>query len=155
MTQYYAVIDTNVVLASLLSKHDDSATVMVMDEVTNGRIIPLYHEEILEEYEDVLHRSKFKIEDSKIRKALDSIIDNGIEVFPQPTGEILIDMDDLVFYEVAMEKRDDDAYLVTGNLKHYPIKDFIVTPAEMMEIIERGDQVEDSPAPDNTEYSKS
>ncbi len=34
-----------------------------------------------------------------------------------------------------MEKRDDDAYLVTGNQKHYPIKDFIVTPAKMMEII--------------------
>ena len=47
----------------------------------------------------------------------------------------LVDMDDLIFYEVAMEKRDDDAYLVTGNQKHYPIRDFIVTPAEMMEII--------------------
>ena len=30
-----------------------------------------------------------------------------------------------------------DAYLVTGNQKHYPIKDFIVTPAEMMEIIDK------------------
>ena len=60
-----------------------------------------------------------------------------MEVFLQPTGEILVDMDDLVFYEVAMEKRDDDAYLVTGNQKHYPIKDFIVTPAEMMEIIDK------------------
>ena len=59
----------------------------------------------------------------------------GVEVFPQPTGEILVDMDDLIFYEVAMEKREDDAYLVTGNQKHYPIRDFIVTPAEMMEII--------------------
>ena len=61
----------------------------------------------------------------------------GVEVFPQPTGEILIDMDDLIFYEVAMEKRDDDAYLVTGNQKHYPIRDFIVTPAEMMEMIDK------------------
>ena len=61
----------------------------------------------------------------------------GIEVFPQSTGEILVDMDDLVFYEVVMEKRDDDAYLVTGNQKHYPIRDFIVTPAEMVEIIGR------------------
>ena len=61
----------------------------------------------------------------------------GVEVFPQPTGEILIDMDDLVFYEVAMEKREDDAYLVTGNQKHYPIRDFIVTPAEMMDILEK------------------
>lgn len=44
-------------------------------------------------------------------------------------------MDDLVFYEVAMEKRDDDAYLVTGNQKHYPVKDFIVTPSEMLSIL--------------------
>ena len=61
----------------------------------------------------------------------------GVEVFPQLTGEILIDMDDLIFYEVAMEKRDDDTYLVTGNQKHYPIRDFIVTPAEMMEMIDK------------------
>jgi hypothetical protein len=43
----------------------------------------------------------------------------------------------LIFYEVAMEKRDSDAYLVTGNQKHYPIKSFIVTPAEMLEILSR------------------
>ena len=138
MTRYYAVIDTNVVLASLLSRHDVSATVKVMEEILNGRIIPLYHQEILEEYEDVLHREKFHILESSIRKAIDSIRDNGIEVYPQPTGEILVDMDDLIFYEVAMEKRDDDAYLVTGNKKHYPIKDFIVTPSEMIEILEKG-----------------
>jgi len=53
----------------------------------------------------------------------------------------LIDMDDLIFYEVAMEKRDDDVYLVTGNQKHYPIRDFIVTPAEMMEIIENTEKI--------------
>lgn len=47
----------------------------------------------------------------------------------------MIDMDDLIFYEVAMEKRDDDAYLVPGNQKHYPFRDFIVTPAEMITII--------------------
>lgn len=138
MTRYYAVIDTNVVLASLLSRHDVSATVKVMEEILNGRIILLYHQEILEEYEDVLHREKFHILESSIRKAIDSIRDNGIEVYPQPTGEILVDMDDLIFYEVAMEKRDDDAYLVTGNKKHYPIKDFIVTPSEMIEILEKG-----------------
>ena len=155
MTQYYVVIDTNVVLASLLTKKNDTATYKVMQAVRNRQIIPLYHQDILAEYEDVLRRPKFKIDDADIRETIDGIIDNGIEVFPQPTGEIFIDMDDLVFYEVAMEKRDDDAYLVTGNLKHYPIKDFIVTPAEMMEIIERGDQVEDSPAPDNTEHTKS
>ena len=44
-------------------------------------------------------------------------------------------MDALIFYEVAMEKREDDSYLVPGNKKHYPIKNFIVTPAEMIEIL--------------------
>ncbi len=45
-------------------------------------------------------------------------------------------MDDLVFYEVTMEKREKDAYLITGNMKHYPISDFIVIPPEIIEIID-------------------
>ena len=61
----------------------------------------------------------------------------GVDVFPQSTGEILVDMDDLVFYEVAMKKRGEDAYFVTGNQKHYSIRNFIVTSAEMMEIIDK------------------
>ena len=101
----------------------------------HGKIVPLYHEEILAEYDEVLHRKKFHFKEETIRMVINAVKQYGIEVFPQSTGEILVDMDDLIFYEVAMEKRDDDAYLVTGNQKHYPIRDFIVTPAEMMEII--------------------
>ena len=133
---YYAVIDTNVLLAALLSKSEDSATVKVVDAVFEGTIIPLYHQDILSEYDEVLHREKFHLQETVIRTVLDAVRQYGVEVFPQPTGAVLIDMDDLVFYEVAMEKRDDDAYLVTGNQKHYPFRDFIVTPAEMMKIIE-------------------
>ena len=136
--KYYAVIDTNVFLSALISKSNDASTVRVLDAVLNGRIIPLYHQEILIEYNEVLHREKFHLSETIIQNLLATIIRYGVEVFPQSTGEILIDMDDLIFYEVAMEKREDDAYLVTGNQKHYPIKDFIVTPTEMMEIIERG-----------------
>ena len=88
------------------------------------------------EYDEVLHREKFHLHEKVIRTVIDAVRQYGVEVFPQPTGEVLIDMDDLVFYEVAMEKRDDDAYLVTGNQKHYPFRDFIITPAEMMAIIE-------------------
>lgn len=29
----------------------------------------------------------------------------------------------------------DDAYLVTGNIKHFPNTPFVVTPKEMMEIL--------------------
>ena len=132
---YYAVIDTNVFVSALLSKRADAATVQVLDEMLDGKIVPLYHEDILAEYDEVLHRKRFHLKEETIRLVMDAVMQYGMEVFPQPTGEILADMDDLVFYEVAMEKRDDDAYLVTGNQKHYPIRDFIVTPAEMMEII--------------------
>ncbi len=57
---------------------------------------------------------------------------------PSPAGEILPDEDDLVFYEVVMEKRADDAYLITGNIRHFPERSFIVTPAEMMALLEKG-----------------
>ena len=135
--KYYAVIDTNVLIAALLSKRIDTATVRVLDAVLDGKITPLYHEDILAEYDEVLHRSKFHFKEETIQLIINAIKQYGVEVYPQPTGEILIDMDDLIFYEVAMEKREDDAYLVTGNQKHYPIRDYIVTPAEMMEIIEK------------------
>lgn len=135
--KYYVVIDTNVFISALLSRHPDTATVKVLDAMLDGKIIPLYHDDILSEYNDVLRRTKFHFKDEDIQSILNFVKQYGIEVFPQPTGKIFVDMDDLIFYEVTMEKRDDDAYLVTGNQKHYPIRDFIVTPAEMMEIIEK------------------
>ena len=135
-----AVIDTNVLVSALLSKKEDAAMVRVVNEIFGGRIIPLYHKDILAEYNEVLCRSKFHLQESTIRFVLNSVIQFGIEVFPQPMGEILIDMDDLIFYEVTMEKRDDDAYLVTGNQKHFPVRDFIVTPAEMMKILDGDDK---------------
>ena len=131
-----AVIDTNVLVSALLSKKENAAAVRVMNELFGGRITPLYHKDILKEYTEVLHRSKFHLEESTVQFVLNAVIQFGIEVFPQPTGEILIDMDDLIFYEVAMDKREDDAYLVTGNRKHYPVRDYIVTPAEMMRILD-------------------
>ena len=136
---YYAVIDTNVFVSALLSKNSDAATVQVLRAILDGRIVPLYHNEILAEYDEVLHREKFHFQEKSIQMVLTAVNDFGMEVFPQPTGEILVDMDDLIFYEVAMEKWEDEAYLVTGNQKHYPIRDFIVTPAEMMEIIQEGE----------------
>lgn len=135
--KYYAVVDTNVLISALLSKNEDSATVKVMGAVFDGKIIPLYHRDILAEYAEVLHRKKFHFDEKLIWTVLEAVRQFGVEVFPQPTGEILADMDDLIFYEVAMEKREDGAYLVTGNQKHYPVRSFIVTPEEMMEIIEK------------------
>ena len=133
--QIYAVVDTNVIVSALITKNPQSPPNLVLNEMLDGRIIPLYHADIIEEYRDVLSRTKFHLKSETIEKVINSIISKGIEVNPTPTGEIFVDMDDLVFYEVAMEKRDDDAYLVTGNQKHYPVRDFIITPSEMLNIL--------------------
>jgi len=60
---------------------------------------------------------------------------NGVDIEPIMTGEVLADPKDLVFYEVTMTKQDEGAYLVTGNIKHFPAKPFIVTPGEMLKIL--------------------
>lgn len=31
---------------------------------------------------------------------------------------------------------DEDSYLVTGNIKHFPVKPFVVTPTEMVKMME-------------------
>ena len=48
---YYAVIDTNVFISALLSKRADVATVRVLEAMFDGKIVPLYHGDILAEYE--------------------------------------------------------------------------------------------------------
>ena len=136
---YYAAFDTNVLISSLLTKKTDTATAKVVDAIAEQRIIPLYSEEIFEEYNEVLRRPKFPFSREHIDHILEMIKQFGIVVDPGSTGEILPDEDDLVFYEVVMEKRDEGAYLITGNIKHFPEKSFIVTPAEMMEILEKSD----------------
>jgi len=131
----YAVIDTNVLVSALLSSHDDAATVQVVGRLFSGEIIPLFSAEILSEYYEVLHRKKFRFSEELIDTLLNTIGKYGICVEPTHSGEILQDMKDLPFYEVVLEKQEEDAYLVTGNMKHFPVKPFIVTANQMLEIL--------------------
>ena len=131
--KFLTIIDTNVIVSAFLSKYNDSATVLFLDCLFKGTIIPVYNDEILNEYSTVLTRSKFKIAKEKIDAVLTEIKTKGIHSERVNSGETLPDAKDLVFYEVALSK--EDSFLVTGNLKHFPKKPFVVSPAEMMEII--------------------
>lgn len=127
------IIDTNVIVSAFLSRYNDSATVLLLDCLFKGTIIPIYNDEILNEYYVVLTRSKFKIAKDKIDAVLTEIKTKGIHSERINSGETLPDDKDLVFYEVALSK--EDSFLVTGNLKHFPKKPFVVSPAEMIQII--------------------
>lgn len=131
----YAVIDTNVIVSALISKSIESNPVKIFHAITQERIIPLFNEEILAEYRTVLSRAKFHLDKSLIDIVLKAIITDGISLDRTPaTGIDFPDPKDIVFYEIALSK--EDSYLITGNIKHFPLKPFIVTPAEMVAILE-------------------
>lgn len=130
----YAVIDTNVIVSALISSNDKSNPTVIVRAVLRGEIKPVYNDEILSEYTEVLSRDKFHIQKSDIDLVISHIIKIGLKVErKEAVGEIFPDPKDVVFYEVALSK--EDSYLVTGNIKHFPKVDFVVTPAEMLAII--------------------
>lgn len=135
--QYYAVIDTNVLVSAMLKFQ--SVPGQIVNEALLGDLIPLLCDEIVAEYREVLARPKFKFEQSVVEIFIDGIINRGIFVDAISVEEIIPDPKDVMFYEVVMEgrKEHDDAYLVTGNIKHFPIKSFVVTPKEMLAIMNK------------------
>ena len=138
MHTYYAVIDTNVLVSALLRK--SSIPGMVIDFAIAGRIIPLISDEIIAEYKDVLTRNKFDFKQEEINDLLRLFIKKGISLERTTTDECFPDSDDIVFYEIALSGRSTmNAFLVTGNLRHYPAQHFVVTPREMIQIIEGHD----------------
>lgn len=129
------VIDTNVLVSALLSSKDDTATVQVLAKAISGEIIPVYSNAITKEYREVLSRKKFGFSGELIEYLLSAIEKYGILVDSSPSGITLPDMKDVPFCEVVLEKRDDGAYLVTGNIKHFPKEPYIVTPRELLDIL--------------------
>ena len=127
----YAVIDTNVIVSSLLTRNHDSATARVMDAVYEGKVLPLVCDEILGEYEDVLHRAQLKLDPEKCDYILSLIRDQAVPMHPVHTDASMPDEDDRIFFEIALAGQDVfDSRLVTGNLKDYPKADFVVSPSE-------------------------
>lgn len=132
--KFFAVIDTNVIVSALISKNIDSNPGKVFRAIVQERIVPLYNDEILAEYRCVLSRPKFHLSPDLIETVLKAIIVDGLNLDRIPaTGIDFPDPKDIVFYEIAISK--EDAYLVTGNIKHFPVRSFIVSPAEMVEIL--------------------
>ena len=134
--KYYAVIDTNVLVSAMLKW--DSVPGNVLELVYSGTIIPLLDQYIVKEYREVLARPKFRLTQQIIKDAVGEIERLGFYVDARGLDISFPDPKDRVFYEVVMEERnEEDAYLVAGNIKHFPEKPYIVTPRQMLDIILR------------------
>lgn len=137
--KYCTVIDTNVLVSALISKLSDSATVIIIEKVFSGDVIPVFCKEMLDEYYSVLKRKKFGLNAETIDTFLQEFQQRGILMEAMQTDIILEDMKDVPFYAVTLACGEDKTYLVTGNLKHFPAKPFIVSPARFLEIMQGAD----------------
>jgi len=132
--KYRAVIDTNVLVSAVIKR--DSVPGSIVDLAFNNIIIPLLNDKILTEYEEVLLRPKFRLASEIVKDIIDEFRCYSVFIEEEPLRINLPDPDDLVFYQILMsDRKQNEAYLVTGNIKHFPQTPYIVTPREMLNII--------------------
>ena len=132
----YAVIDTNVFVAALLTKHREGATAKVVEAIVAGRITAVKSPEIMAEYRDVLTRRHFGLPEESIERILGIVEADGIDLAAQHSGEDFQDESDRVFFEIALAGEPLATKFVTGNHRHYPQNPIVVTPAQMAALLE-------------------
>ena len=136
--KYYAVIDTNVIVSAIINPN--SVPGKILKFVSIGMIIPFIDDEILNEYISVISRKEFKFKKEDIDYVQQLFGEKSLKADRTITEEQFVDKKDIVFYEITLTGRQStNAYLVTGNLKHFPKKPFVVSPREMLTIIEEED----------------
>lgn len=127
------VLDTNVLISALLQPQGRPAQVLLL--TTAGSAAQLcVSAEVYAEYEEVIHRPRFKRSEHEISEVLRAIREVGIWVRPSHNVRACIDPDDDVFLECAQAARAH--YLVTGNLRHFPAKweeTLVVTPHQFLD----------------------
>jgi putative PIN family toxin of toxin-antitoxin system len=125
------VLDTNVIVSAMLSPGGNAAN--ILSSVLDGKIQICLSAPIMAEYEEVLLRPKFKFAPDRVRLVLDVLSEIGLTCEPSISSMPLPDEADRPFYDAT---RSENAILITGNLRHYPIEPFILTPREFVEKIQ-------------------
>ena len=127
------VFDTNIVISALLQPLGPPAQLFVL--AVGGAIQPCVSGQVYAEYEEVISRPRFQLDQMTIASALQTIREKSIWVRPTEKIRICSDPDDDILLECAHAARAE--YLVTGNLKHFPTswrETKVVTPRQMLEI---------------------
>ena len=118
------VLDTNIILSAMLSYNGYPSK--IFNAVLNKEIKLYITEEIIDEYKNVLSRDYFNISREKVGRAINIFRKLGLMIIPETSEFLMKDESDRIFYDAA---QSSESWLVTGNIKHYPKKDFVLTPA--------------------------
>lgn len=124
------IIDTNVLVSALLSSHEDSATVRLLMMLLDGRIIPVITDGIFSEYGEVLRRKKFRFPEESVSVLLDEIRKKSRMIKPVLSDVELPDENDRPFLDALLT--EDETILITGNLKHFPRHERIMTARDFL-----------------------
>ena len=125
------VLDTNVLISGVLNPH--GAPGLILNSVLNKAVTLLLDDRILFEYREVLLRPKFHFPIDYIQSLLEFLEYESTYIIAGPSSALVPDSDDIPFYEVAISGRAD--YLVTGNDKHFPPEQLIVSPREFVDVL--------------------
>lgn len=132
---YVAVIDTNVIVSALLK--EDSNPGKIISYIRTETIIPVYDEEIINEYNEILHKDKFGFTEEQINDLLNLFKTHGRVLSETKTDEFFKDRTDIKFFQIVLTANMiQDSFLVTGNLKDFPQRVFVINPKMMVEMIE-------------------
>ena len=131
----FAVLDTNILISAALAHNKYSIPYSVFRGVVERRFVPLVDDNIVREYWEVFSRPKFSFMQETINDIVGNTIKFAINQPVPPSGIALPDSDDVVFYDVARAHQDKGAYLVTGNLRHFPNCEFAISPRDFMNTI--------------------
>lgn len=132
----FVIIDTNVFVSALLTKSGHPFDIFKL--VQTGNVIPIFDMRMLSEYYRVFWYDKFQLSEEQISTTLYTIIFHGIFVHDvRQTKEKFIDRDDIPFFEVKESSEDFNSVLVTGNTKHFPMDNDILTPQVFLVLLEQ------------------
>lgn len=132
----YAVVDTNVLVSAALAKNrGESIPLKIFLGIAQKKYIPIIDSNIIEEYREVLQRGKFNFSLEYQNSFIDEISKYAVNEPVKESNVVLPDMDDKIFYDVAFAHQDKKAFLVTGNLKHFPGCPFAISPKDFYERI--------------------
>jgi uncharacterized protein len=110
------VLDTNVLVSAMLSRHGNEAHVLRL--VRSGIFRACISQPILEEYELVLPRPEFRLPPSALAELLTYIQTETLMAVPKIKVNASSHKDDNRFLECAETAGAD--FLVTGNKRHFP-----------------------------------
>jgi putative PIN family toxin of toxin-antitoxin system len=121
------VLDTNILVSALWTPAGNASTIINL--ILTDRIVPCFDQHILNEYHIVLSRPRLAFPAGQVNELLSEITDRGFSVTIIPSSIVLPDESDRKFFDTA---KYCEAYLKTGNIKHYPKDPLVLTPARFL-----------------------